>query len=169
MDLSSTIEAFFQDEVERAFRDEGLSPGVRVEHYVVQLLSGYAVQQIESTPLALRMLAAADAPLRERRRHLRNIGDTSLYVSGFWSDSLEGPLVGVDYSVGRGGAASGELGGGAPRVWVAPLGDVFGERAANFVRFAGARALISRGVAPPTSARDILRLYRHWKRTRSAN
>jgi len=48
--------------VERAFRDEGLSPGVMVEHYVVQLLSGYAVQQIESAPLALRMLAAADAP-----------------------------------------------------------------------------------------------------------
>ena len=42
MDLGSTVEAFFQDEVERAFRDEGLSPGVRVEHYVVQLLSGYA-------------------------------------------------------------------------------------------------------------------------------
>ena len=53
MDLGSTVEAFFQDEVERAFRDEGLSPGVRVEHYVVQLLAGYAVQQIESTPLAL--------------------------------------------------------------------------------------------------------------------
>ena len=52
MDLGSTVEAFFQDEVERAFRDEGLSPGVMVEHYVVQLLAGYAVRQIESTPLA---------------------------------------------------------------------------------------------------------------------
>ena len=83
MDLGSTVDAFFQDEVERAFRDEGLAPGVMVEHYVVQLLAGYAVQQIESTPLALRMLAAAEAPPPERRRHLRNIGNTSLYVSGF--------------------------------------------------------------------------------------
>ena len=49
MDLASTIEGFFQDEVERAFREEGLAPGVMVEHYVVQLLAGYAVQQIEST------------------------------------------------------------------------------------------------------------------------
>ncbi len=55
MDLGSTVEAFFQDEVERAFRDEGLSPGVRVEHYVVQLLAGYAVQQIESTPYYIEM------------------------------------------------------------------------------------------------------------------
>ena len=59
----------------------------------MQLLSGYAVQQIESAPLALRMLAAAEAPPRERRRHLRTIGDTSLYVSGFWSDSLADRMV----------------------------------------------------------------------------
>ena len=169
MDLGSTVEAFFQDEVERAFRDEGLSPGVMVEHYVVQLLSGYAVQQIESTPLALRMLAAADAPLRERRRHLRNIGDTSLYVSGFWSDSLEGRLVDVDYYIEMGGTAYGELARGDARISVDPLGDVFGELASNFVRFVGALALISRRVVTPTSDRDILRLYRHWKRTRSAN
>ena len=104
MDLGSTVEAFFQDEVERAFRDEGLAPGVMVEHYVVQLLSGYAVQQIESAPLALRMLAAVEAPPRERRRHLRSIGDTSLYVSGFWSDSLADRAVDVDYYIEMGGS-----------------------------------------------------------------
>lgn len=168
MDLGSTIEAFFQDEVERAFRDEGLSPGVRVEHYVVRLLSGYAVQQIESTPLALRMLAAAEAPPPERRRHLRRIGDTSLYVSGFWSESLEGRLVDVDYYIEMGGSAYGELARGGARA-PEPLGDVFGELAVNFVRFVGALSLISRRVATPTSDRDILRLYRHWQRTRSAN
>ena len=169
MDLDSTVEAFFQDEVERAFRDEGLAPGVHVEHYVVQLLAGYAVQQIESTPLALRMLAAVDAPLRERRRHLRNIGDTSLYVSGFWSDSLEGRVVDVDYYIEMGGTAYGELARGDARFVADPLGDVFGELATNFVRFVGALAVLSRRVATPTSDRDILRLYRHWPRTKSAN
>jgi len=168
MDLGSTVEAFFQDEVERAFRDEGLAPGVMVEHYVVRLLSGYAVQQIESTPLALRMLAAADAPTPERRRQLRHIGDTSLYVSGFWSESLEGRLVDVDYYIEMGGSAYGELARGGLRA-TDPLGDVFGELAVNFVRFVGALALISRRVATPTSDRDILRLYRQWQRTKSAN
>ena len=168
MDLGSTVEAFFQDEVERAFRDEGLSPGVRVEHYVVQLLASYAVQQIESTPLALRMLAAASAPQRERRRHLRRIGDTSLYVSGFWSDSLEGRLVDVDYYIEMGGSAYGEL-ARSDGLSGDPLGDVFGELAGNFVRFVGALALISRRVATPTNDGDILRLYRQWQRTKSAN
>src|SRR5262249_28888818 len=143
MDLGSTVEAFFQDEVERAFRDEGLAPGVMVEHYVVQLLSGYAVQQIESTPLALRMLAAVDAPVRERGGHLRDIGDTSLYVSGFWSDSLEGRVVDVDYYIEMGGSAYGELARGDSRWTADPLGEVFGELAGNFVRFVGALALIS--------------------------
>src|SRR6187551_1992239 len=165
MDLGSTVEAFFQDEVERAFRDEGLAPGVMVEHYVVQLLAGYAVRQIESTPLALRMLAAAGAPLRERRRHLRRIGDTSLYVSGFWSESLEGRVVDVDYYIEMGGSAYGELAREGASGSSEPLGEV----AVNFVRFVGALALISRRVATPTSDRDILRLYRQWQRTKSAN
>ena len=169
MDLGSTVEAFFQDEVERAFREEGLAPGVAVEHYVVQLLAGYAVRQIESTPLALRMLAAAEAPPPERRRHLRRIGDTSLYVSGFWSDSLEGRVVDVDYYIEMGGTAYGELAREGVRSSADPLGEVFGELAGNFVRFVGALALISRRVATPTSDRDILRLYRQWQRTKSAN
>jgi hypothetical protein len=50
-----------------------------------------------------------------------------------------------------------------------PFGEVFGELAVNFVRFVGALALISRRVATPTSDRDILRLYRQWQRTKSAN
>ena len=169
MDLASTVEGFFQAEVERAFREERLAPGAMVEHYVVQLLAGYAVQQIESTPLALRMLAAAEAPTRERRRHLRRIGDTSLYVSGFWSESLEGRMVDVDYYIEMGGTAYSELARCGSRAAGDPLGDVFGELAVNFVRFVGALALISRRVATPTSDRDILRLYRQWQRTKSAN
>ena len=167
MDLGSTVEAFFQDEVERAFRDEGLSPGVRVEHYVVQLLSGYAVQQIESTPLALRMLAAVDAPARERRRHLRDIGDTSLYVSGFWSDSLEGRVVDVDYYIEMGGSAYGELARGGSGWTGDPFGDVFGELAANFARFVEVLMVISGRTTSVVSNEDVLRLYQRWQRTKS--
>ena len=169
MEVSGSVEAFFRDEVHRAFREEHLAPGAMVEHYVVQLLAGYAAQPIESTPLALRMLEAAEAPPPERRRHLRSIGDTSLYVSGFWSESLEERLVDVDYYIGMGGSAYGELARGGPGWTRDPYGDVFGELAINFVRFVGALALISRRVALPTSDRDIFRLYRQWQRTKSAN
>ena len=170
MDLGSTVEAFFQDEVERAFRDEGLAPGVMVEHYVVQLLSGYAVQQIESTPLALRMLAAAEAPPRERRRHLRDASATRRFTCRGSGATAWTTAWSTSTTTSRWAArAYGELARVGGRADADPLGDVFGELAVNFVRFVGALALISRRVATPTSDRDILRLYRMWQRTKSAN
>ena len=167
MDLARNVEGFFHDEVGRAFRDEGLSPGTMVEHYIVQLLASYAAHRIEETPLALRMLAANEAPLPERRRQLRNIGDTSLYLSGFWSEHLAGGPVDVDYYIGMGGSAYGELARGGSGWTGDPFSDVFSELAANFVRFVGALALVSRRMAVPASNQDVVRLYRLWRETKS--
>jgi hypothetical protein len=139
-----------------------------VEHYVVQLLAGYAAHTIESTPLALRMADAAFASPRERRKKLRGIGDTSLYVSGFWGESLEEAAVDVDYYVEMGGSAYGELARGGPGWTGDPYAVVFGELAENFARFVGALALVSRRMALPASAQDVLRLYRRWQNNRSA-
>jgi hypothetical protein len=167
MDLDSTVEGFFHDEVDRAFRDQGLEPGTLVEHYVVQLLAAYAAQGIPDGPLALKLAAAVDAAPRERRRSLREIGDTSLYLSGFWADSLADKLVDVDYYIELGGSAYGELARGGPGWTGDPFGAVFGELAANFVRFVEVLAVVSRRTAHPASNEDVLRLYRRWQRTGS--
>ena len=135
MDVARNVEGFFHDEVDRAFRDQGLKPGTLVEHYIVQLLAAYAAQPIEDTPIALRMLAATEAPLPQRRRQLREIGDTSLYVSGFWSEHLAGGPVDVDYYIGMGGSAYGELARGGAGWTGDPFSGVFEELAINFVRF----------------------------------
>src|SRR5258708_38177973 len=105
MDLTQSLESFFKDEVGRAFKDEGLEADRLTEHYLVHLLAGYAAQPIEDRPLALRLLHALEASPRERRATLREIGDTSLFVSGFWGDSLDGTLVDVDYYIDMGGTA----------------------------------------------------------------
>jgi len=167
MDLEHSVEAFFHGEVDRAFRAEGLSPGVMVEHYVVQLLARYAASSIESTPLALRMAAAVDAPPRERRKQLRAIGDTSLYVSGFWRDSLEDAAVDVDYYVEMGGSAYGELARGGRGFTGDPYAEVFAELAGNFVRFGAVLALVSQRTTLATTNQDVFRLYRRWQRSGS--
>ena len=169
MELERSVEAFFREQVDRAFREEGLSPGVMVEHYVVQLLASYAAQTIESTPLALRMADAVDAPPRERRKKLRGIGDTSLYVSGFWGESLEEAAVDVDYYVEMGGSAYGELARGGAGWTADPYAGVFEQLADNFIRFVGALALVSRRMVLPASSQDVIRLYRRWQHNRSAN
>ncbi|HVZ74576.1 MAG TPA: hypothetical protein VHJ20_19475 [Polyangia bacterium] len=167
MDLQSTVEGFFHDEVDRAFRDTGLRAGTMVEHYVVQLLAAYAAQGIPDAPLALKLAATVDAAPRERRRGLREIGDTSLYVSGFWADSLADKLVDVGYYIEMGGSAYGELARGGTGWTGDPFGDVFGELAANFVRFVEVLALVSRRTARPATNEDVMRLYRSWQRTGS--
>jgi hypothetical protein len=169
MDLANSVEGFFHDEVDRAFRDRGLECGTLVEHYVVQLLAAYAAQGIPDGPLALKLAAAFDAAPRERRRSLREIGDTSLYVSGFWADSLSDKLVDVDYYIELGGSAYGELARGGAGWTGDPFGAVFGELAANFARFVEVLAIVSRRTAHPASDADVLRLYRTWKRTGSAH
>ena len=169
MDLGSTVEAFFHDEVERAFRDEGLAPGVMVEHYVVQLLAGYAAQQIESDAAGAAharggrgaAARAAAAPARDRRHVAVRLG--------LLEREPGRRVVDVDYYIEMGGTAYGELARGGPGWTRDPLRRRVRRAGANFVRFVGALALISRRVATPTSDRDILRLYRSWQRTKSAN
>jgi hypothetical protein len=167
MDLQSTVEGFFHDEIDRAFRDRGLRPGTLVEHYVVQLLAAYAAQGIPDAPLALKLADAVSAAPQERRRHLREIGDTSLFVSGFWADSLADRIVDVDYYIDMGGTAYGELARGGSGWTGDPFGVVFGELAENFVRFVEVLALVSQRTSHPASNGDVLRLYRRWQRTGS--
>ena len=167
MDLESTVESFFRDEVDRALRDQGLSSDALVEHYLVQLLAAYAAQPIAEKPLALKMLAAVEAAPRERRAHLREIGDTSLYVSGFWGESLADKVVDVDYYIEMGGLAYGELARGGVGWTGDPFGQVFGELASKFARFVEVLAVISRRTARCASNQVVLRLYLRWQRTRS--
>jgi hypothetical protein len=167
MHLGSSIEEFFRDEVDRAFRNKGLAPGTLTEHYVVQLLATYAAQPIEERPLALKMLEATSAPPRERRTQLREIGDTSLYVSGFWAESLANKVVDVDYYIGLGGSAYGELARGGTGWTGDPFVDVFHELAANFVCFVEVLMIISRRTTRVASNEDIVRLYQRWQRTKS--
>ena len=167
MNISRSLESFFRDEVDKAFRDEGLEPDQLTEHYLVHLLAGYAAQPIEDRPLALRLLEAIGASPRERRTTLREIGDTALFISGFWGDSLGGKLVDVDYYIDLGGTAYGEL-ARSPVTGVAePFGPVFGELAANFTRFVEVLMTISHRTYRARRERNVLRLYERWLQTRS--
>ena len=167
MEVALSLEDFFRAEVDRAFKDQGLPCGTLTEHYVVQLLAAYSVQSIEQRPLALRMMAALEATPRERRTKLREIGDTSLYVSGFWADSLERKPVDVDYYIDMGGSAYSELAPGGTGWTGDPFGDVFGELAQNLARFVEVLMLVSRRTSHCASNQDVVRLYQRWQRTKS--
>lgn len=167
MDLNDSLDSFFATHVDRALRHEGVSAAPMTQHYLVRLLSGFAAQPINDEPLALRMLQACDLAPRQRRSQLRDIGDTSLYVSGFWSESLQRSVVDVDYYIGMGESAYGELARSVLPVSADPFGGVFAELSDKFGRFARVLTAISETVTASAGPQDIVRLYDKWKRTGS--
>jgi hypothetical protein len=168
MEQTESLEAFFQEAVDRALREHGVEAQPLTEHYLVQLLATYASQPIDDTPLALKMLGAQAAAPREKRERLREVGDTSLFLSGFWAESFARRLVDVDYYIGLGGCAYGELARTGMGWRRDPYGDVYGTLAENFARFVEVLTIISRRLMPPAGPRDVIKLYEKWLRTRSS-
>jgi hypothetical protein len=91
------------------------------------------------------------------------VGDLSLFISGFFSDSLNRRLVDVDYYIQLGERAYGSL---ARRAVDDTFTDVFDELSEKFTAFVDVLGEVSERTAL-TSDADVLRLYEKWMRTRS--
>jgi hypothetical protein len=167
MEHAETLESFFSEKLGEALRDQRVEADARTEYYLVQLLAAYGAQPVDDSPLGVKLLAAREAAPPERRRQLREVGDTSLFVSGFWSDSFARRLVDIDYYIGLGGTAYGELartGDGWARD---PFGQVYQELAENFARFVGVLAVLSRACTQTRTAHDVLKLYERYRNSGS--
>jgi hypothetical protein len=157
----ASVSGFFHEVVTEALQRKSLEVSPSAECYLVNLLGDYAHQVISDEPLSLK-LAAASAPA-DRVRALKEVGDTSLYVTGFFSESLSRKLVDADYYINLGGAAYREL---AHR-FNASHGAraVYEELAANFPSFVEVLGEISRQVN--FVGTDVVKLYEKWLETRS--
>src|SRR2546429_1037887 len=144
MEQPESLEAFFQEAVDQALRDQGVDANPLTEHYLVQLLATYASQPIDESPLALKLMGAYEAAPREKRERLREVGDTSLFLSGFWAESFARRLVDVEYYIGLWGSAYGELARTGIGWRRDPYGDVFETLAENFARFVAGLTVIIR-------------------------
>jgi hypothetical protein len=157
----SSVEGFFQEVLAEALDREGVEASEPTEFYLVGLLGEYAKARIPDEPLSLR-LAGTSANAGERVRALKEVGDTSLYVTGFFADSLQRKLVGINYYVDLGQAAYGEL---AQRLATSTVREVYQELAGKFPRFVDVLGEIRRHTT--FMGQDVVRLYEEWLRTRS--
>jgi hypothetical protein len=157
---------YFKELVDEALAHQHIAAQELTAFYVVQLLAGY-LQQSDADdvtePLALKLARAlSDGGVRQRIT-LRQIGDMSLFVSGFFSDSLRRKLVDVDYYVSIGGYAYNAL----SRYETDTLSPVFAELADKFVVFVDVLSEVSERSACASNS-DLLRLYERWLKTGSA-
>ena len=114
---SQSIRDFFRDLLARAIENQRAQVQPFTELYLVNLLHEFLaaealyVQSEDGTwqqkPLAFLLKEALDEAGPTRLRLLRRLGDTSLFISGFFPDSLarRSSLVDVDYYIAMGGRA----------------------------------------------------------------
>jgi hypothetical protein len=158
---------YFKELVDKALTHQGLATQELTAFYVVQLLTRFLQRPVagggdDQTPLALRLAQALESGGLRQRESLRQIGDVSLFTSGFFSDSLHRKLVDVDYYVSIGGCAYNAL----SRVETDTFASVFAELGENFVGFVDVLSEVSERTSCASNA-DLLRLYEKWLRTGS--
>jgi len=157
---------YFKGLIETALSRQHLRATELTTYYLVDLLCRFVrpdqripFQDEHRQPLALRLARALESDGMEQRARLRNLGDFSLFTSGFFSDSLRNRAVDVDYYVSMGEYAYGSL----SRRDTDAFGEVFGELARRFVGYMDVLADVSErtgGTRP-----DVLRQYERLLRT----
>ncbi len=164
---------FFREQLLKAMDHQRVSTSAFTESYLVNLLAACLRGEClpprepgyDEIPLALLYLRALQAARHERARLLRTMGDTALFVSGFFADSLLDKVADARYYCALGGRAYARL----SREHEPPRGFgpvVFSELAGRFREFADVLAEVSEASRLSTPA-SLLRLYERWLHTGS--
>ncbi len=170
--VGQSAQEFFREAVTEALSDRRLRIQEATEFYLVDLLTRFLERErlfveeadgtVRAEPLAQILLGALrEADRRARSRALRRLGDTALFVSGFFGDSLARSTVDVGYYISMGERAYGTL-AGCERAQA----DLFAELAERFPDFVDLFAEIAERSSAGTS-RGLLRLYERFLATRS--
>jgi hypothetical protein len=155
---------YFKDLVDRALTRQGVATQELTSYYVVQLLAGFLQQpeNLDDGPLSVRLVQALESGGMRQRASLKQIGDLSLFIAGFFSESLNRKMVDVDYYATIGGRAYHAL----SRVETDTFSPVFAELGSKFVDFVDVLSEVSERTSCATNV-DLLRLYEKWIRTGS--
>lgn len=163
---------YFKEAVKDAFNRRRIEASVYVEDYLVQILENYIVaerfkadEQINerSATLAETLLRAVQADHATKVDLLKKLGDRTLYVCGFFSDSFSRKIIDVDYCAEMGGTAYGIL---AQSTRQDDLSNVYHIYSRRFVEFVDALNYISEK-AQLQSSDNVLRIYDRYLKTGS--
>ena len=163
---NETPSEYFRELVESALHHQHLATRDLTTFYLVNLLTGFMhvdrADADDDEPLGVRFAKALQDGGIRQRDGLRQVGDLSLFISGFFADSLNRSVVDIDYYIQLGGSAYGSL----ARQGHMTFGEVFTELSDKFPAFVDVLCEVSERSAL-TSNSDVLRLYEKWLRTKS--
>lgn len=162
--LAASVDEYFHEVVSDALTAVDCDASEPASWYLVGLLGDFTKARLTDEPLGIK-LAVPTPDAAERVKTLKHVGDTSLYVAGFFAESLNRSLVDVDYYVGIGQNAYAQL---ARSFGSKSIGEVYEELAAKFPTFVEVLMQVRKRttLAEMNTTTDIGKLYEIWLRTR---
>ena len=171
--ITESVLEFFRQRVGDVLSHRSVRVQPETEFYLVDLLARFLASErlhveqpdgsVREEPLAIILLRALESTGDARVRELRRLGDTALFVSGFFGDSLARSAVDVDYYISMGGSAYAVVGQAERR---RGLDALYGELSGRFGLFVDCFAEIAE-LSELRSNRGLIRLYERYLRTRS--
>jgi len=166
--LITSPRPFFTKLVEDAVNHRRLKAPIATQGYLVNLLEHYMVTgnlfgstEINGTAvpstLAETFLIAANAEPAAKQELLKRLGDSALYISGFFGDSLSRKVVDVDYYAEIGGSAYSTL----ASVMARETAPIYQDLAQRFLDYVEVLTVISQQ-SLVQSDKDLLRLYNRY-------
>ncbi len=165
LNLLLNAQAYFNEMIELALERCRFETTPFAQQYLVGLLESYVGggQWALDSTLAEQLLRANQAEKNVRREMLKRLGDTSLYISGFFGDSFKRKIVDLDYYAEMGGIAYGQL---ASEFDSDVQAQVYREFASRFLEYVDLLTYISQN-SFVQSNQDLLRLYERYVKTGS--
>ena len=170
--VGQSASEFFREAVSSAASTRRLQLQGETEFYLVNLLAAHiqaggaaaARDRFEDEPLALILARALAGDRQQRYRELKRLGDTSLFVSGFFSDWLARSAVGAGYYAAMGERAYGSLAEGG--LGPSGLEAIYAELSRRFAELADLLAEVAE-LSELRSNRGLVRLYQRFLLTGS--
>jgi len=171
----TNLTEFFRERVQETMTRQQVPASQLLEFYLVNLLQEYKKSeklfekegtQVVEKPLALLLAQALDGDLNTRILYLKKLGDSALYVAGFFAESIRRKLVDLDYYIKMGGGAYQSLSLILrPQKTFSELYDELALRFSDLVEVIGEIANRSQC----QTNRDILKIYERWLQTGDAH
>lgn len=177
IETNSSIADFFRSIVRNILNERKVSIQEMTEFYVVNLLTKATNSSQENAdpnyfeePLAILFGKAFSANNQhEKYALLKHLGDQSLFVSGFFGESLRGKSVDLDYYIAMGSNAYGCLSDMSKKHSEKDFFvETFGELSGKFPSVVDIIAEISER-SQTSSNQDVIKLYERWLLTKSQN
>ncbi len=174
LSFSENSKDYFRQSLREAFTQRRVETAPQVEAYLVDVLNYYLLATNlfnEEDPsgkktretLAEMMLRAANSAPKQRYELLKKLGDSALYISGFFADSFQRKVIDVDYYMDMGATAYHSL---SREIYEDSFSQMYLEISRKFNIFVDVFMLMGRKTMAPEQD-NILRLMEYQAKTGS--